>query len=170
MSRGSLFDATSAMCCRNFTLPFSPEELKVRYCEWLDAFNKGKPYYPLKDIHLVYPMLIYKGKFKAETTGEDSAIEQYHYTCKHLDRHTGTCSIYDIRPDVCKTYPNYKCSYEGCATHSICNGIKMVKEREQEKPEMKYGGLDKKVACEEEYKMKEECCEVEVRGVEGIIP
>lgn len=37
------------------------------------------------------------------------------FTCRHFDRETRNCMIYETRPEVCRTYPNGRsCTFEGC--------------------------------------------------------
>lgn len=127
-------------CCKHFYLPYGPEEMKAEYRRWLvlngehrrsgiEALSMGPPEglrggakeSTIIDIHLIYPMLIYLGRFRdqlpykpvrpPESLGEGVHI----YTCKHLDRKTGDCTIYEIRPQMCREYPySGLCNYAGC--------------------------------------------------------
>lgn len=117
-------------CCRRFTLPMNPEELYAAYLYWLnhsaESINKNSHICDnntlysrhdrlIQDIHLIYPMVIYLGKFNKTPEGFSIDHEIYHYTCKHHDQKTGNCTIYDIRPSMCKLYPyGRKCYYKGC--------------------------------------------------------
>jgi Fe-S-cluster containining protein len=121
-------------CCESFTLPYSPEEMKEKYRAWL---MRGKDHETLKmaaqtpedkfsrfasvpeDIHIIYPMLIYIGKMEPSKSAKLLTVindEPTHiYTCKHYDRESRKCSIYEFRPRMCQDYPyNRKCNYEAC--------------------------------------------------------
>ena len=46
-------------------------------------------------------------------------FEGYRYRCKHWDPETGDCTIYDIRPQMCRDYPGaHGCNYAACTWHS----------------------------------------------------
>ena len=38
----------------------------------------------------------------------------YHYTCKHYDPDKKICTIYEIRPRMCRTHPVVFCGYKDC--------------------------------------------------------
>lgn len=125
-------------CCRDFTLPYSPQELLDGYKRWqssgssreqiaMGAQSQPEMRYPM-DIHLVAPMVIPLGRYydkpevfvlpleeaqQARFTHDDGA--PYHYTCKHFDPATDNCTIYEIRPQVCRDYPYERsCNYAAC--------------------------------------------------------
>jgi Fe-S-cluster containining protein len=102
----------TAMCCRRFTLPCSPEDLK-------------KNYQLCKDIDTVVDMVIYLG-YKAENVlGEPTDYYQHLYSCKHLNKRKGTCKIYEKRPAMCSGFPyNAECGLKQCGTYKFCNGTK----------------------------------------------
>lgn len=104
-------------CCNDVRLAESPEVLQRAYKYWLQLSMINPNF---SEIYLIYPMLT----FKYQNLSEDLP---YHYACKHFtfDSHgLGLCSIYDIRPRMCKDFPYYdgialapeeKLSpYEGC--------------------------------------------------------
>jgi Fe-S-cluster containining protein len=127
-------------CCKDLQLEQSPEELREHFLQWeklqeekkqlfnqlsrrgkmkrveFDRISKstivnGKALY--KDIHIIYPMLIFKYKgFWYDNV--DTGVA-YHYTCKHYDEKR-KCTIYEIRPEVCSIHPHggQKCQYDGC--------------------------------------------------------
>jgi Fe-S-cluster containining protein len=123
-------------CCADFTLPYSPEELKSRYLAWrrhgvaelqMSTTTETRGVSIPEDIHLIYPMLIPLGQFHnskdAYVNPPDPGIERsysdhhppHHYTCKHFDPKSGNCGIYDIRPAMCRNYPyGSSCNYSGC--------------------------------------------------------
>ena len=131
-------------CCEMFTLPFSPEELMLSYRAWQRGRNveplrmsgsaqqNGADLFEayarvLVDIHLIAPMVIHLGLFSEPQIEpchmpdalllNDNKFEKplHFYTCKHHDPKTGDCTIYDIRPAVCRDYPyGRKCNYRAC--------------------------------------------------------
>jgi len=105
-------------CCQDVRLAESPELLKKAYHFWKKS-PKVDPSF--SEIYLIYPMLI----FKFENPQEDLP---YHYRCKHFshdDQGLPCCSIYEIRPKMCRDFPYYEeikfldkneplSPYEGC--------------------------------------------------------
>jgi Fe-S-cluster containining protein len=126
-------------CCRVFTLPLPPEELKERYEHFLNNgkdrlhksdqrsyYQKNEQYTSTEEIYLIYPMVKYLGKFKKTPQGYRTNEYIHHYTCKHLDKKTGNCTIYEIRPKMCRRYPDAGiCYYKGCS----CDRAATPKER-----------------------------------------
>lgn len=129
-------------CCRRFIISKSPEELKEEYEAWLRA-GPGSSFQYLgmtgklcanklggnneryvsihAEIYLIYPMLVYLGAHNWDpATGPSKRYpkghsKSHHYTCKHHDAKTGLCSIYEIRPYMCRRYPNGdSCPWPGC--------------------------------------------------------
>jgi len=52
------------------------------------------------------------------TNGVEQEVKAInHYTCNFLDEN-GNCMVYDLRPQMCRRYPEYdtnaKCHYTGC--------------------------------------------------------
>jgi Fe-S-cluster containining protein len=77
-----------------------------------------------QDIHLIAPMVYYLGyttdhplqvnPTDAELLGNPRERLHY-YGCKNLDPATGDCTIYEIRPYMCRSYPNSGvCNYAKC--------------------------------------------------------
>jgi len=112
------------------------------YWEWVESMDDKKRFDAIikKDIHLIYPMLEYRGYWQTGINGEvegEGFGWAHHYTCKHLDRESGVCTIYDIRPHICKTFPDEgDCPYKNCKTYDICNGVKDFKEKQDTKEEV----------------------------------
>ena len=92
--------------------------LERAYQYWKESSSVDPDF---SEIYLIYPMLT----FKYENSKEDLA---YHYHCKHF-KYDGsgipTCSIYEIRPRMCRDFPYYDdveyldrneplSPYEGC--------------------------------------------------------
>ena len=102
----------TAVCCRRFTLLYSPEELKKK--SYLADFDK------------IINMLIYIGYLAENVLGEPTEYHQHHYTCKHLDKEKGACIIYEQRPAMCSGFPyNTECDLKKqCGTYKHCNGTK----------------------------------------------
>lgn len=129
-------------CCKRFVLPYSPDELKEQYRAWLvgsrdghaspvlqkrgDLGNQGfglarhyrdEHLYVDPEIYLIYPMLIYLGheNFEPCRPGVRTKKRAHHYTCKHFDKKTASCTIYENRPLMCRRFPNGDaCPYPGC--------------------------------------------------------
>lgn len=106
-------------CCRRFVLFSDPVQRQAKYVgvtAWRDSGGEMEPW--MHDFLLVCEMLI--------DTGERSWDDNVVYTCKHLDRDTGLCSIYDRRPKLCRTYPENgtACSYCGFQKgRDTCAGV-----------------------------------------------
>lgn len=123
-------------CCRSFHLPFSPKELHEAYERWRASLD-GHPIYKnqepkdkriYSDIWLLAPMAEHLGKSKkcpprvnprdSELLGEES--EGHWYRCKHFDTKEKKCTIYEIRPRMCRDYPYGKpCNYAGCTWKKV---------------------------------------------------
>lgn len=101
----------SGACCQRIVLPrFNQQDLRECYLAWLNGaaeFTGPSGTFPvILDIFLLYPML--------QPVGWDELNRQV-FACKNYIKETGLCSIYEIRPAMCRQYPNgVKCSCEGC--------------------------------------------------------
>lgn len=111
-------DSCSGHCCRNFTLPFSPAELKASYravAALSQGLKKGPNDRVLKDMEVWWPHLIYKGYHPRDANGDPSKVMQHHYTCALFDTQYGLCKAYEHRPEACRTYPNsVACAHHEC--------------------------------------------------------
>lgn len=126
MSKAKTESRCSGHCCADFTIPYSPEEIKRRYAHWKRGETKllfksaprdlEDPI--VNDIDLIYPMLIYLGHYASpskEFVNAPIVEPSHHYTCKHYDKKTHNCTIYDIRPGMCSEYPYAStCNYSAC--------------------------------------------------------
>ncbi|MDY6934306.1 MAG: YkgJ family cysteine cluster protein [Spirochaetota bacterium] len=87
-------------CCQDVRLAEPPELLQRAYKNWRNMSSIDPKF---SEIYLIYPMLT----FKHENPSEDLP---YHYYCKHFT-HTENgipaCSIYEIRPKMCRDFPYY---------------------------------------------------------------
>jgi len=105
-------------CCQDVRLAEPPDMLEKAYAYW----KKTKSIDPdFSEIYLIYPML----SFLREMPGEDLP---YHYRCAHFTHDENgipACSIYEIRPRMCRDFPYYEdvkyldrneplSPYEGC--------------------------------------------------------
>jgi Fe-S-cluster containining protein len=120
-------------CCRMFFLPYSPDQLREEYQRWLrtdgDAvihkghigYGQAKPL--LAEIHLIYPMVIHLSEsypdgyamVNPRDVDPEEVSAGHFYTCKHLDRTTDNCTIYEDRPGMCRDYPyRGSCNYAEC--------------------------------------------------------
>lgn len=110
-------------CCRKFCLPLSIGQLKKDYETWHKGDKEyvwsGKTFGITQDIDLIYPMVTPLGDGKIQHIDParncKSSKGIYHYTCKHLDKKSSRCSIYENRPRMCKLYPyGVECAYKNC--------------------------------------------------------
>lgn len=128
-------DRCTGHCCREFWLGFSPEELMGAYHRWQQGgrgeratMSGTSQERELAEIHLIAPMVIHLGytdqdprrvnPTDADLKGEK--IKGHRYRCKHWDSKTGDCTIYDIRPVMCRDYPGRGkgCNYAACTWRS----------------------------------------------------
>ena len=113
-------------CCRSMYLPVSPERLRNSYNAWMAQEKTDVQGLPiLTDIHLLGTMLVHLGELEANPlTGHPSGSSKAHYyRCKHLAEN-GDCTIYDIRPKMCRDYPyGYPCQYPGCECDDARSGV-----------------------------------------------
>ncbi len=105
-------------CCRDFYLPWQPEDLKRVANVEIEQAHGGKPtHYDVDEIALVAGMVIplpFSKKLPDALEGGG-----YRYTCRFHNKETGDCGIYLTRPRMCSTYPYGKtCTYEECNTHA----------------------------------------------------
>lgn len=105
-------------CCQDVRLAEDPQTLERAYHYWRSMKSVDPSY---TEIYLIYPML----EFLFE---EPDADLPFHYRCKHFTHDkegTPTCSIYEIRPRMCRDFPFYDdqpgvdpsgplSPYEGC--------------------------------------------------------
>lgn len=90
----------SGNCCERFNLPYSPEEFERK----LKEHRSGRIH--LQDIEVIQPLLVYLGMSDIYCTGEQMRGGETHfYTCKHYDKETHNCGIYDKRPRMCSEFP-----------------------------------------------------------------
>lgn len=119
-------------CCERFVIPFSPEDLREMYQGWLVSGTHSSPVMSKRhqdshsnyrdtrrdpEIYLLYPMLKYLGFKYTEPCNPRKKLKNgsHQYTCKHYDKKTKLCTIYEIRPRMCRDYPNgHACLFPGC--------------------------------------------------------
>lgn len=105
----------TGQCCRDFVLPYSPMEI-----DRMNKFYLRTGRHKFQDWPIIGQMLIFlrMDQHNPNLIGSPtSEIYKYHYTCKHFDKSTGDCMIYDSRPRMCSGYPTYqdgRCLYKGC--------------------------------------------------------
>ena len=75
-----------------------------------------------KDIHLITPMVIYLGftdKKPRQIVKSKKPSINHRYRCKHFDAKAKVCTIYEIRPAMCRDYPGKTgCNFAGCTWKS----------------------------------------------------
>jgi Fe-S-cluster containining protein len=88
-------------------------------------------------------MLIHLGEFNWNPCDPKTKIEckLHHWSCKHFDKKTKLCTIYDIRPSCCVNYPgNGPCLFPGC---EIPGNKKRLKELHSRAKKHRVAGEDK---------------------------
>ena len=130
-----LYDRCMGACCEDIGLFISPDQLKKSYDRWksvestnarLVSMNPSPEQTIYSDIHLIYPMLTFKKEnYKHPANPHRRTTDKvYHYTCKHYDSKKRACSIYEDRPQMCRTYPD-----GGFCTNPKCQWKEQVKGR-----------------------------------------
>jgi Fe-S-cluster containining protein len=121
-------DNCGGQCCERFIIGKDLEDIKREYLNWKEdcegtpmVMNGGegklKSTFYSQDIYLIYPMLIDLGEHYFEPYAPEvkTDFKVRHYGCKHFDPRTRLCTIYDIRPSMCRNYPNGRvCHFKGC--------------------------------------------------------
>jgi hypothetical protein len=125
-------DRCTGACCRDFTLPYSYEEMRRRWKHRLQlrlgiapkeppTNDKGFWMGTCEDDLKVFPLLIPLGKYVSthyvdRGNTDRKGIDVHHYSCAKV-LPNGDCGIYGKpeRPDLCAVYPNGgKCAYKAC--------------------------------------------------------
>ena len=103
----------------------------------------------IQDIHLIAPMLVYLGYMpnpaKSVNLSDEELLGEpepkaHFYRCKHFDPKARVCSIYEIRPVMCREYPyGSACNYDACTwierkekretTKERCERLRVLKEK-----------------------------------------
>ena len=91
-------------CCRSFYLPFSPEELKEKVED--GAITDGAQ---------ILAMVEHLGHFEKRphqtTVKTDYDSAGHYYRCRNLGV-DGLCTVYDSRPEMCRSFPyDGDCNY-----------------------------------------------------------
>lgn len=82
------------------------------------------------DIHLIAPMVVYLGpdaKMPKQVNPTDEAllgkpeIPGHRYRCKHFDAKAKGCTIYGIRPAMCRDYPGDDWPKVAVEKRATCN-------------------------------------------------
>ena len=117
----SLCKDCKGFCCDDIGLYYAPHELQNSYHRSIQRGDRSKDglmsmsFVDSKvslwtDIHLTYPMLVFSHQDTTHPDGEVDTKDEdrivYHYSCKHHDKRTGDCDIYEERPMMCRTFPN----------------------------------------------------------------
>ena len=130
-------------CCEDVGLYVGPEELKTQYYRWIESGHyHGRDYRSpnasaedpyandlcvqrdyarlTECIHLLYPMLVFthEDREHPDRPGAPQDRRVYHYRCKHFDQEKRACSIYEIRPFMCRQFGTDGCGYKGCTWKS----------------------------------------------------
>lgn len=92
-------------CCRVFSLPMRPEELRA----------SRDP-----EATKIAGMVIYLGHYlSTELPGappQNEGVREHFYTCINRNTVTGDCMAYETRPRMCREFPyGSQCPYPDCA-------------------------------------------------------
>lgn len=105
-------------CCKEFTLPYSPKELRVKYKREFEDRLRDPTQAPNNEIRQIALMIKYLGI--TNTTMDGRKLSKYSewiykYTCRNYNPKSGDCRNYENRPRMCSEYPyGKKCLYPGC--------------------------------------------------------
>lgn len=134
----------SGHCCSDFTLEFSPEEIRMKALK----IRKAPDSEWKRSLLEIARMLIFL-RFDKQEPGwrKPAGATRYHYTCKNFDPVTRNCMNYENRPSMCSDYPyGRSCAYKGCTrvcapkiawnqqSHWIHGDMKMQKEKDEAAP------------------------------------
>jgi Fe-S-cluster containining protein len=92
-------------CCRVFSLPYGPEEMKTRAPGFVDGEQ-------------IAAMVKHLGHGLAASFpgAPPHTVPAHYYTCTNHDPETGDCRAYETRPGMCSDFPYGKpCPYPDCA-------------------------------------------------------
>jgi len=98
-------------CCQRFPLPLRLADLTVNAQaalrgEDVDANGRKR----ISDIVFIHDMVVPLGEPKTYPNGDEGE----YYTCRHLNKETGDCTVYEKRPRMCSEYPyGGACDYVG---------------------------------------------------------
>lgn len=114
-------------CCDDIGMNMAPHELQNAYHMSIQREDRGKTkvmsmsipdskiglWY---DVHLIYPMLVFSHQDYIHPDGDLNTKNEgritYHYSCKHHNKKTKDCDIYEERPMMCRSFPdNGFCGY-----------------------------------------------------------
>jgi Fe-S-cluster containining protein len=93
----------SGNCCQRFYLDYKPKEI--------DLWENKKDAPEHRDAMFIKDMLIYIEDYKDDTGNPN--YKGAWYTCKHWDKSTKLCTVYEQRPSMCRDFPyGKKCQYD----------------------------------------------------------
>lgn len=99
-------------CCESFTLPWAPTPQALR--DRLAREEASGSSADLADVRIIADMAV---PLFTETKRDRTV---WFFGCRHFDKTTRLCQIYETRPKMCRTYPNggrcghsQACSYRG---------------------------------------------------------
>lgn len=183
MTKKKITDRCTGACCERLPIPISPHELQASYWAWQRGgeqvrFDGGKNDPIFQDIHLIAPMLVYLGEFdkppnqyindtdEVLLNGGKFDHTRHYYRCKHFDPKKKICTIYDMRPAMCRSYPNgNECNYTACTWKEVrakketnpqrAKRLRVLQE-ERDAPKLKGGGgiVEKKTKAKRKAKRK----------------
>ena len=114
----SLCKDCNGYCCDDIGLDQPPHKLQNSYHKWKNGDTDikevslsltGKKTAKYEGIWLTYPMLEFTHQDNIHPDGDIHTKQSYviyHYRCKHHNKKTKNCDIYEERPMMCRTFPN----------------------------------------------------------------
>ncbi len=109
-------------CCDDIGIFISPRELQNSYHRFvsrdIDKKEKEQMVMSVNNsqvtlwnyIWLTYPMLVFSHQDYIHPDGDIDVKSEdrivYHYSCKHHNKKTKDCDIYEERPMMCRSFPN----------------------------------------------------------------
>lgn len=122
----------AGLCCREFTLPYGPEELWENYEHFYLIEGPRTPrdangHCRFEDIEILAETLRYVGfRIPQYHEGLNPGPPRYRWTCSNFDQVAGRCGDYENRSDMCRSYPRpwegcewAACESEWCGAHPI---------------------------------------------------
>ena len=105
-------------CCDDIGVRSAPHELQNSYHRSIKRGERvkedlitmsipGSGVHLWIDIHLIYPMLVFTHQDNVHPDGDiQTEYTVYHYSCKHHNKKTKDCDIYEERPMMCRSFPD----------------------------------------------------------------
>jgi len=107
------------MCCEAFSLgQLSPADVRARVLtregfaddEFIADMLVPLGYFNRNPLHVVGNQ-----DYAVQEMSTQSFMGAWFYTCRHYDKATRSCTVYEQRPQMCRKFPNDgQCQFNGC--------------------------------------------------------